>query len=152
MPSILSPNRLQSGLVISKLFHFLYFIPTLTTPCRFSQFSLHQELQLTLGRLLPHGLDSIHVFQHCIYMNRCIFTMVCKEERCALKQTCSECQELCRSYYTLKGCNITSPVMDLPSCKKPKGGPLSHSQDALLGVPDQTRGVVRVTKSDQDIS
>ena len=77
--------------------------------------------------------------------------MVCKGERYALKQTCFESQELCRSYYTLKKCRIISPVMDLPSCKKPKGGPLSHSQDALLGVPDQTRRVVRVTKTDHNI-
>ena len=77
--------------------------------------------------------------------------MIYKGEGYALKQTCFECQEFSRSYYTLKRCNITSPMMDLPSCKKPKGGPLLHSQDALLGVPDQTRGVVRVTKTDQDI-
>ena len=78
--------------------------------------------------------------------------MTYKVDGCAVKQTCCECQEFCVSYYTLKICDITSPMMDLPRCKKPEGGPLPHSQDALLGVPDQTRGVVRATKSDQDIS
>ena len=77
--------------------------------------------------------------------------MIYKGERYALKQMCFECQEFCRLYYTLERFNITSPMMDLPSCKRFEGGPLSHSQDALLGVPDQTRGVVRMTKTDQDI-
>ena len=104
-----------------------------------------------MGGLVTHRLDHIYVFQCCIYTNKRIFTMIYKVEGCAVEQTCCECREFCVSYYTLKTCDITSPIMDLPRCKKPEGGPLSHSQDALLGVPDQTRRVVWVTKTDQDI-
>jgi len=36
-------------------------------------------------------------------------------------------------------------MMSLSSDKRPKGDPLTHSQDTLLGCPDQTRGVAQKT-------
>ena len=77
--------------------------------------------------------------------------MTCRREKCALQPTSSGCQEWYVPYYTVKSDDITPPIMQLSTYKKPEGGPQPRYRNTLLRTRGVNGGVVKRININTDL-
>lgn len=129
-PNMLPRSRLCNSLTISKLFYFLYFIPTLKIPwfCVFHR---------VFGGLFSGGVLLLVYRVYCIYSRQVetqtpLTYIIAEISLLVSKQVNSRHLELYTLYHTIKTRVITSHIMYLSSHLKPAGGPLACSWYTLL--------------------
>src|SRR5258708_7674134 len=87
-------------------------------------------------------IDAIGGFTRYRHIFKVIFMMIYTMGGCARNRPSCGYWELCRMYYTVKVCRITSNIAYLSSCIKPAGSYILYSQYTCSRSSGQNRGVV----------